>query len=326
MARSRIKRRLGIAGLVALAVGVIGVAALADAGRVPQLNNRLIAEYAPMMDGQNSVALKRSRAGMPMALPMAAHPGAVFDATSSSIEGTGSAGPSVSEKIERSGSISVEVRKGAFDKAWNKAFAIATQYGGRVMTSSRGRTTTTDDTSPLAGRIVIRVPAKAFETTLGALRHIGSVRGDSSDAQDVTEEYVDLASQLRNLRAEQTALIKLFDRSNNVRDTLAVQTRLSNVEGQIERITGRIKFIDTRTTFSYIDVNVAEPGAPSADFLQQATPSFNRAWDTAWRGLVRIAFATLIGAIWVSPFVVLGVLIYLARRRRTSDEVAPQEG
>lgn len=56
----------------------------------------------------------------------------------------------------------------------------------------------------------------------------------------MTEEYVDLQSRERNLIAAEEALLRLYDRAENIQDTLLVECELSDVRGQIEQVQGRI--------------------------------------------------------------------------------------
>lgn len=240
--------------------------------------------------------------------------------------------PNLPDRIARTSDLTVEVKKGSFDARWKSAFEIAQQFGGQIMSSTRGvpspqpmpleqNGTTSSAKQPAIGDITIRIPAKNFVNASIALRGLGIVRGDTTTTEDVGQEYVDLQSRLRNLRAEQNVLLALFNRAKTIKDTLAVQGQLTNVEGQIEQITGRINYLDARTLFSTITVHLQEPGVTVISTVPE-NPSLGGAWDTAKAGLVRLAGAALISALWALPFAVLG-LIGLAIWRRARGP-APQ--
>jgi hypothetical protein len=247
---------------------------------------------------------------------------------------TSSALPNTLDRIERTADLTVEVKKGTFDGQWTNAFRIAQRYGGQIMSSTRGvpspqpipleQNGTTSNASakqPAIGDITIRIPAQNFVNASNALRALGIVRGDNTTTQDVSQEYVDLQSRLRNLRAEQATLLALFKRTTTIKDTLAVQAQVSNVEGQIEQVSGRIKYLDAHTLFSTITVHLQEPGVAIIATVKQG-PSLGGAWETAKTGLVRLAGAGLIVGLWLLPFAALG-LIGLAIWRRTRHP-APQ--
>jgi hypothetical protein len=244
--------------------------------------------------------------------------------------------PSIPDRIARTADLTVEVKKGRFDPAWTAAFRVAQRYGGQIMSSTRGSPTpqpvplqpgqvapSSSEREPAFGDITIRIPASSFPAATDALRALGTVRGDNTTTEDVSQEYVDLQSRLRNLRAEQNVLIALFHRANTIRDTLAVQGQLSNVEGEIEQITGRTKFLDARTLFSIVTIHLQEPGVITVLTPANKGPSFGGAWETAKTGLVRIAGASMILGLWLAPFAVLALigLVVWRRARRPAPQL-----
>lgn len=236
--------------------------------------------------------------------------------------------PPLGDRIIKTADLSVDVKKRTFDQAWSRAFNIAARYDGYVVSSSRGTPgpvpipfeRKSRDETPLFGDITMRVPAERFEAALNDLRRLGEVRSDMTSSQDVTEEYVDLESRLRNLRAQEAVLLKLMARSKTIEDTIIVQQQLSSIQGQIEEITGRLRFLRSQTQFSTVSVHLAEPGAVVGE--DPAGPSFTKAWRTALDGLERIGTAAMIGVLWVAPFVVLLAIVFGWRRRGRSAPVA----
>jgi hypothetical protein len=61
------------------------------------------------------------------------------------------------------------------------------------------------------------VPGEEFEQVLPELRSLGGrvkkVLAENISGQDVTEEYTDLQSQLRNLQATETRLLQLYEKA-----------------------------------------------------------------------------------------------------------------
>jgi hypothetical protein len=98
---------------------------------------------------------------------------------------------------------------------------------------------------------------------LDELRSLGEkVTTDSISGQDVTEEYVDLKSRERNLRATEESLLRLYDRAENVEEALSIQRELTGVRGEIELVQGRIKYLDQRSTYSQITLNIQPVTSP----------------------------------------------------------------
>ena len=128
---------------------------------------------------------------------------------------------------------------------------------------------------------------------LDELRGLGEkVTTDSVSGQDVTEEYVDLESRERNLRATEESLLRLYDRAENVEEALSIQRELTTVRGEIELVQGRIKYLDQRSAYSQITLNiqpVTSPPPPKPTW--DPGEVVERAWDASlassrsWRRL-----------------------------------------
>ena len=83
------------------------------------------------------------------------------------------------------------------------------------------------------------------------------VESEITTSQDVTDEYFDLQSRLKNQQATEAALIKLLDRAKSVEHALAVQRELSGVQENVERLLGRIKLLEETSAFSLITVSLS---------------------------------------------------------------------
>ena len=69
-------------------------------------------------------------------------------------------------------------------------------------------------------------------------------RSESTTGQDVTEQYTDLDSQLRNLEASEAQLLELMKQAGTVEEILKVQQELTNTRGQIEQIKGQMQYLE----------------------------------------------------------------------------------
>ena len=101
------------------------------------------------------------------------------------------------------------------------------------------------------GAIAIRVPSDQLDDVILLLRGMAEeVESEISTSEDVTDEYVDIQSRLTNQQATESALLRLLDRAETVEEALNVQRELSKVQQEIERMEGRIKFLEETSAFS----------------------------------------------------------------------------
>ncbi len=232
--------------------------------------------------------------------------------------------------VIRTAQLSLEVQD--MESALAQARAIASRAGGFVSASDTHVEKVNDQDRTVAN-LTLQVRSDAADSAMSDLRGLGKVTAESSGSQDVTDEYVDLDSNLRNLQASEAAILELMDRATQIQDVLSLQRELTNVRGQIERIQGRKTYLERRTDMATITLGLRLPPPASP----QNAPA---GWDplaTALRGwqasltVLRVATDAVIIALafswWLIPFVGFG--IYLAvrsRRSATQPPAAPAPG
>lgn len=122
--------------------------------------------------------------------------------------------------------------------------ALTEQAGGWV--SDRG-----------SHRLVVRVPAERFRSTLDAIAATGDVLQLDWNAQDVSEEYTDVQIRLRNASEMLARLEELLARAEKVEDLLAIEAQIERVTLEIETLTGRMRSLNDRIAYSTITITFA---------------------------------------------------------------------
>ncbi len=74
--------------------------------------------------------------------------------------------------------------------------------------------------------------------------------------QDVTQEYTDLESRLRNLERAEEQLVEILEGSYETEDVLSVYNRLVDIREQIEVIKGQMQYYEQSAALSSISVNI----------------------------------------------------------------------
>jgi hypothetical protein len=133
-----------------------------------------------------------------------------------------------------------------------------TELGGYVSASDSTRHQENNETW-LEGYVVLRVPSENFSTMKAAAGEDATVLSEREETEDVTDQLVDLNARLENLRAERDQLRALYNRSNSTEDVLAVQERLSDVQGEIERLEAQKRSLEDRVAYSTLRIEYQEP-------------------------------------------------------------------
>ena len=113
--------------------------------------------------------------------------------------------------------------------------------------------------------VTLGVPVEEFEKVLSRLRGLAvEVRDETASGEDVSDQYVDLQSQLDNLEATRERVKSFLDDAKSVEEALRVNQELSNLDAQIEQIKGRMNYLADRSSFSTITINF-EPEYPELE-------------------------------------------------------------
>ncbi|MDQ5875176.1 MAG: DUF4349 domain-containing protein, partial [Actinomycetota bacterium] len=209
------------------------------------------------------------------------------------------------------GYLKLTVGEDGFSEATQDAVALAGRYSGFVLsTSIEGR-------DSRSGTLVIRVPSDRFEEFVNEVKDLGEVRSESISGQDVTQEFVDLEARLRNLRAQEAVLLRLFDKATTVAATIRVQSELGRVQLESEQLRGRLRYLEDQTSLATLSISVAEKGAAPA-----TRGTLTKAWDRALEGALGVVAAVIVGAGTLLPVLLLilvGVAIFRQVRPRLTS-------
>ncbi len=109
--------------------------------------------------------------------------------------------------------------------------------------------------------ITIRVPADKLDSTLAEIRAMSAngaegVISESQSGQDVTSDYIDSESRLRNLKAAEEQLMKLMENTTDLENTMEVFRELTNIREQIEVLQGHINYLKESSELASIAVTL----------------------------------------------------------------------
>ena len=123
--------------------------------------------------------------------------------------------------------------------------------------------------------ITIGIPVDQFERTLSRLRGLAvKVLDETASGEDVTNQFVDLQSQVTNLEATRDRIKSFLEDAKTVDEALRINQELANVEAQIEQIKGQMNYLQDRSAYSTITVNF-EPVLPELISTPTPTPTPN---------------------------------------------------
>ncbi|MEL6535231.1 MAG: DUF4349 domain-containing protein [Bacteroidota bacterium] len=164
-------------------------------------------------------------------------------------------------------------------------------------------------------RLVIRVPVAQFDALVSEIS-TGVQEFDLRQVTviDVSEEFVDLEARLKSKRELESRYLQLLQKANTVEDMLQVEQQLNQVRSDIERMEGRLRYLENQVSLSTLHITLYEYlEAPKS---KEKEPSeILRALEDGWEILTGLLLFFL--RIW--PFTLLGLVLILwfwNRRRK----------
>ena len=222
--------------------------------------------------------------------------------------------PSTEERmIVRTGDIALVVE--AVVGVRDEIAKLAVRYGGYVVSSQ-----ILGEEQEMRGFISIRVPEDKFEPALVELRGLAvRVTSESTSSRDITEEYVDLQSRLKNAEATESQYLALLEKAQDVEDILRIYESLSRVRQEIEQIKGRMQYLERTSSMSLITVSL-EPLATAKPLVRTGW-NVVEAFKSAIRGIVVAGQVLGTVAIWLIIFTpvwgtIAGIVYWRYRRRK----------
>lgn len=176
--------------------------------------------------------------------------------------------------------------------------------------------------------LTIQVPKDNFEEILAKLRdlraHGSRVLSDTVSAQDVTEQFVDLDAQYRNLQSTRDAYQKLLDKATAVSDIVTLTREVATIQTQMDQIKGRQNVLSRQSAMSTITLSLSPVGAPSPN--PKPLPKPMQAAQDAWQALMAGLQGLAVVLIWMAillpvPALALGIG-WLVYRRVTRPSAA----
>ncbi len=255
-------------------------------------------------------------------------------------ESTGAAGVmSPEETSERLVIKQASMRVSVADpsQAMRSVMSMAESMGGYVVNSNQWNSVDSSGKAYAQTSVTIRVPSERLDEAMQNIRAMAAdaengVLSESVNGQDVTSDYVDSQSRLRNLEAAEQQLVKLLESATDLQYTLEIFRELTNIRSEIEVLKGHIKYLEESAALSSIAVEFVAEASLQPIQIGPWKPSGEA--KKAVQALIRSAQKVGTGLIWFTitwvPFLLpIGLIVYLivrgSKKRKAARKAAAVE-
>ena len=156
-------------------------------------------------------------------------------------------------RVISTASLSIEVE--LVESAIDQVRTIAESVGGFVEhLSSFG------NGEDQQANMTLRVPQEQFTNAVERIEDLGEVQNRNLGSEDVSEQFIDLEARLKSALRQEESLLSLLERANVVGEILTIERELTRIRSEIERVQGRLNFLERRVDLATISVSLFPPG------------------------------------------------------------------
>ena len=221
----------------------------------------------------------------------------------------------IESKIIKSGNL--RYQSDDLDKTYTQIYAAVKKYKASIKNDSQY-----NDEDGLSRNLNIRIPNENFDAFISEVsKGVNYFDRKEISSEDVTEEYIDIASRIKTKKVLEERYYELLKKANKVSEMLEIEKQLSEIREEIEAKEGRLNYLQNKVSMSTLDISFYKPVARG----QKATVSYGgrigNAIITGFNGISNF-FITILG-IWpvIVTLVVLFVLIRKRFKRKNNKDV-----
>lgn len=219
---------------------------------------------------------------------------------------------------------------------------MANAMDGYVVNSNLYKTQTGSGLEVPEANITVRVPAEILDEALAQIRsHVDDPENDvlyeNVSGQDVTQEYTDLKSRLRNLEDAAEQLREILDQATKTEDVLKVFNELKNYNEQIEVLKGQIQYYEQSARLSAITVSILakesvqplsvggwEPKGVAKDAVESLIRAYQGIADAViWIVIFCLPIALPVGAVLF--FIIRAIVRWNRKRKAKKVDLAEEK-
>ena len=106
--------------------------------------------------------------------------------------------------------------------------------------------------------ITARIPSEKFEEFINSLSGDGKIMNRSVNAENISQVYANKETYKKSLEKEQERLLEMMDKAETIEDMITVESRLSEVERQLNVYKTDLAQMDKDVEFSTIYIELKE--------------------------------------------------------------------
>ncbi len=147
-----------------------------------------------------------------------------------------------------------------FDETQTRLNQLINMHSGYYeSTQISGRNMRANYTQRRYGNFTIRIPKDQIVDFLEGLKTIGAnILNETSDQDDVTNQYYDLDARIKTLEVQEERLISILETADELEYIIELERELSDVRYEIERNMSSFRNLENRISYTTVHLSLQE--------------------------------------------------------------------
>lgn len=182
--------------------------------------------------------------------------------------------------------------------------------------------------------MTVRIPAEDVDAFTANVAGFANVVSNSKSLEDITLRYSDTENRLAALKTEQTRLLELLEKAENMADLLEIEARLTDVQYELERVGSRLKTYDNKIDYAtiYLDLDEVQEYTPTEEptFFERIGTGFKNSLKGLWQSLQNLLVFLIVSLPYILVYGgIIAMIVWLIRKackaRKTKKEAKKAE-
>lgn len=237
--------------------------------------------------------------------------------------------PDISQKLVYTGSLSIETLD--YAATISNLRSRIKECGGFVESEYEWDSNTgwymndTESAGTMHMDMTVRVPSQKYEEFINAIEGEEKITSKNSQVENITKSYYETAALLESSRIQEERLLDMMENAYSIEDMIAIETRLTEVQKEINVYKSQLAVMDTNVSYSTVTLSVEEVRRYTEvkntfKFTDRLSNTVRESWESFWNILEWLLFFVirLIPIILIFTPIVL-LIIFIIRRTQPPE-------
>lgn len=206
------------------------------------------------------------------------------------------------------------------------------QLGGYIQDRSVRNGSSHSRVSYRYASLTVRIPVDQLDSFVEHIQGESNVVNYQERAEDVTLSYVATESRVTALNTEQTRLLELLAKAENMSDLLLIEERLTQVRTELEEVTSRLRLYDNLVDYGTVELSVTEvkefTPVEEETVWQRISGGFMNSLRSLGNGISELLIFLVINLPFILFFGAIAAVIFfilMASKKKKMPKQSPQQ-